>query len=211
MNDVLINSFEIERNKEGNIVRYRDGEMSLTWKNCPKCRRHLFSQRDRCLWNDCNWNIKKREVLGSLMLVGSMSFVDLFYELEKHLTFMGFTVFMPYIDGMRNKKVYLTMKGAWEYLQLHMFNKLDKVDYIFIVNDKMDISDKFGYIGKSTTEEILYTLMTKLKEGEDRMDWYKYINSLYPLPWDDIFSQKTIDRVIQTLKEYGVDMDRIHL
>jgi len=189
----IVNYFEIEMN---------NGEIKVLMEHCPKCESILDKyEPNRCKWVDCNWNIKREEIIGSVLLIGSMRFNKLFFELEKQLTFFGYNIIMPYIDGIYNKSNY--SKEQWNYLELHILKKIDLVDAVFVINDKMDVSDEEGYIGEHTKEEILYTILTKSNSNYE--DWWKYIGKIYKIDVYKILEKDNVSSKIQKWNNWGMN------
>ena len=177
-------------------VEIKDGVLNAKLTHCPRCEDGFVMNKEyeKCVWMDCHWRMDGQEVIGSIMLIGSMQFGKLFLELEKQLTFRGYNVILPYIDGLLSKinELQLPSKSnynekQWEYLELYMLKRIDMVEGVFVVNDKMEIGDQEGYIGAHTKEELLYTVLTKSSLNEK--DWWKYIGSIYKIDYDKIFTK----------------------
>jgi len=198
----IMNYFKVDIKEDDKVEAY--------FTHCPKCESHIqmasferFEKTKKCIWNDCDFSINSNYIVGSIMLIGSMRFSKIFFELERQLTFMGYNVILPFVDGMFNKKKY---KNEWEYLLIHMLKKIDLVQGVFVVNnidEDEDYNEKEmkikGYIGNHTKEEILYIILTKSNLQEK--DWWKYINSIYPINFREILLQK--EYVEEKLKKWN--------
>jgi hypothetical protein len=182
------------------FVPTKGGNFQFKWKACPKCGSTAPPpENGRCLWSECNFHEGSGEIYGKVMLCGSVRFETVFFYLERLLTFKGFTVFIPYLDGFHNKGGYSTKE--WEYLLKHMFNKIAVVDAIFVVNDKVDPSDLYGYIGNHTAQEIIYATITLSDPPKGDEGWIYPVKSLYPLNLARVLSEiKDIEDHWESLK-----------
>jgi hypothetical protein len=94
------------------------------------------------------------------MLIGSTRFFETFINLEEKFSLEGYCVLMPAWCGFRYKKRYEENPGVWDHFLELMYQKIQKADIVFVVND---IAKDTGrpYIGRHTKMEIKYALMLK--------------------------------------------------
>jgi len=163
----------------------RRGELKIRWSQCPRCGEELkFKQ---CQSPRCQWNPKDRGIYGCVLLIGSMNFTEYFFELERNLTCMGYTVELPYWNELKANGLPNYTGKEWDQLPLHIFNKIEhlkpQTDSVFVVNAKMP-GDKAGYLGEYTRDEIIFTLVTLERWGTIAWD---HLGSIYPIDWDYVF------------------------
>lgn len=113
---------------------------------CPECKVQLEKMTDKQYdeYLKSQFSPEKLEQR-TIFLIGSTKYRDEFFRLEKDLTFKGYTILIPYVDGLMNKENY--SKDQWEYLMGSAFQKIRIADIIFVVN-------KDGYIGDHTAREV---------------------------------------------------------
>lgn len=166
------------------------GEVQVAWLHCPKCGNPAIEfpegTRRWVCFARCDWHSSQREVYGYLFLIGSMRFAPIFLELEHQLSLMGYTVEATYVNGLLSKhlkdhpKTYTSEQ--WDYLLLHMFNK---IDHLTPGTDRVVVVNPQGYIGFHTMQEIVYAVITLSRHPDASTEW---VWSIASIDWEQILN-----------------------
>lgn len=117
-------------------------------------------------------------MINTICLCGSTKFLDQFEEANKELSKRGLSVITISMSLPKNEQGNEDETALKELLDLVHFNKILRSDAVFIVGD--------GYIGRSTSREILWADMQgkPIIEFRDTHSWDNAVHVLRTGYWD---------------------------